>query len=167
MAIPFLALASTLANAAMNDEPSCAGIHTPHTNKYYGPTKCDGVTLSYLEVAGALWLEKSKITGTLSTQGVVKISNSTIDGNITGAGLFTANDSAIKSTLDQSGKIIASNTSFKNIIMESEIEASTISLAVNSTVQGDITFKGKAGTVYLKSGSSISGTVHNGSIVRQ
>ncbi len=163
-----LSLVALFAASALADNQGCMGIRTSNTNKYYGPTHCNSVTLTDLEVAGALWLDNhSKITGPLSTQGLAEISNSEVDGTVTVEGMLSITNGMLKNDVDQSGNINANSTSFKNITMEPEITGSTITLDGGSVVNGDITFKGLEGTVILKGGSAVTGIVTNGKVIKQ
>ena len=66
-----------------------------------------------------------------------------------------------------SGPIKATGATLQDVILEKTLSAETVTLESATLVNGDITFKGKEGIVYVDSASKIKGKVINGKVINQ
>lgn len=64
-----------------------------------------------------------------------------------------------------SGPLLATAARLQDVIIKPQLTATQINLEKFTTVEGQITFEGKAGTVYLQKGSTLSKPVINGTVV--
>jgi hypothetical protein len=86
---------------------------------------------------------------------------------ITVRGPLEITNSAINGKTDVSGSIKAISAKLHDVTLENNHTLETVSLQTNSTIDGNITFLGHEGIVYLENGSSIKGKVINGKVVDQ
>ena len=85
---------------------------------------------------------------------------------ITVRGPLQMSNSQVTGKTDISGVMEATGSLLQDVVFENNLSAATFTLSA-STVNGDITFEGKEGTVYLQDGSVIKGKVINGKVVNQ
>lgn len=65
------------------------------------------------------------------------------------------------------GPLKANGANLDNVFIANDFTAETVTLQEGSKVNGDITFMGRAGVVYLEKNAVVKGRVINGKIVNQ
>jgi hypothetical protein len=86
---------------------------------------------------------------------------------LTVRGPAVLNQTTVTGTTDISGPLSTASARLKDVTLEAQGSAIDIVLKNGTAVSGNITFVGKPGIVYLESGSTISGFVNNGTIVKK
>jgi hypothetical protein len=129
-----------------------------------GTTNLDTITVANLTVNGLLNIKNSTIH-VLTANGKVDLFDTTIKSYCTINGLLTANHSTFHSINLASRKAFFYDSKTKTItVQKSEgYGIPTIELHNNSTVDGDIIFKGENGKVIVTTGSQVRGNVIGGS----
>lgn len=86
---------------------------------------------------------------------------------ITVRGPFQLEQTKITGKTDVSGPIKANGSTLQEVVLENNMSVETVTLSGSTTVNGNITFLGMEGVVYLENGSTIKGKVINGKVINQ
>lgn len=125
-----------------------------------------GTKVNTLNVKGHLYSENAHINQ-LTVSGKASIINSVILDKTIIDGQFEAVDSQFQniSIINNNTKIILNNCTANNIIIKNHGDLSPVlELRNGTTILGSITFESNPGIIYLKSNSTIKGSINNAAI---
>lgn len=80
-------------------------------------------------------------------------------------GPLQVKNSVISGEINVSGPIAAEQSKLGNLTVQKQLTAQKIKLSDHTVVDGDITFIGKPGSVFLNSHSTVNGKVINGAVI--
>lgn len=104
--------------------------------------------------------------GTNTYDGPTFCSHTTLS-SINARGPLQLEQTKITGKTDVSGPIKAKKSNLQDVVLENNLSVETVTLSDNTTVNGDITFLGREGIVYLENGSTIKGKVVNAKVINQ
>ena len=156
-----------------------SAISEPVCQRKLGEMVCSKGEVLVMNTSGILKMNGTYVEKKLSVKGQASISNSRIkDLKVFGEAVLVNTEISGKSdiwgflnaygSIFRQTVIICSNymravgSTFVDIIVDSGVREAELLLSKNSTVKGDIVFKGRPGVVILASGSVVTGKIING-----
>ena len=118
-----------------------------------------------LTVQGSGNFNKVKAHKKVTVYGAATAHDSTFK-DVTVHGYLTATDSTFADVMLYTTKGDFDNCTIADLTVESKSKKPTIKL-IDTTIKGDVVFKGKKGKLVLSGNSSIKGTVTNGQIIKK